>query len=64
MSKATTKEATEAPQIAPRKVKVRITKMGTHTCGGVFAAGAVITIPADKAATLAELGQAKILGTP
>lgn len=64
MSKATTKETAEAPKVTPQKVKVRITKMGTHTCGGVFASGAIITIPADKAATLAELGQAKILGTP
>lgn len=64
MSKANAKKQDDSSASKASKVKVRITKMGTHTCGGVFAAGAIITIPADKAATLAELGQAAILGTP
>ena len=65
MSKGTTTtESKTETASTSKKVMVRITKMGTHACGCVFAKGAEITLPLDKAKLLVELEQGEIIGTP
>lgn len=62
MSKKKTDAAAAAEASAPAMVRVRITKNATTACGFVFAAGAMVSLPADKAEALEKLGRGVIVG--
>lgn len=50
----------DTPKPAP--VKVRVLKTGVQIDNGIYAAGAIVSIEADKAKALESLGTAVIVG--